>query len=496
MIMQRLKIWSASAPALLLFLHFSATAQNQNADSLTSELSSGPTAVFTIQQCIDTALKNNSSVKSYDFIARSAQVARLQQIGNMLPTLSGYATYYNSGGKSINTFTNQYVNQSYNQGYGQITGSLVLFNGFSLLNYLKQYSLAYEADKKDYQYQKDLMTITIIQDYLTILANEEQLALAVRQGADNRRRTDLMAIQDSLGAIAPSAFTDQKALLNGNELTIVASKNALEQSKLKLAQDMNIPYSPNMDVAKLDIDPTPVVYNASVDQVYQNALHNIAAIQAAELHVEAAQKGVLATKGNMAPTLSLVYGVSTNYSSAAATNPLLSTTYDQTSSYITYNGTNYPVYAPNYTYGSTKIPFNTQFKNNVYTQFGVQLNIPILNRFSYRAIYRNSLVARDQAIFNQKTINANLRQAVESSYVTMMQDFRTYNITYRQLRNYEESYREASIKYDNGALSSIDFVIYNQNKNSAELSLIAAKYSYLLATKVLDYYQGQLTWDH
>ncbi|HET6255599.1 MAG TPA: TolC family protein [Puia sp.] len=492
--MQRLRILSATASALLLFLHHSATAQNQTADSLISEISSGPSVTYTVQQCIDSALRNNATVKLADFTARSAQVARLQQIGNMIPTLSGLAQYYNSGGKSINTFTNQYVTQNYNQGYGQVTGSVILFNGLSLLNYLKQYSLAYEADKKDWQYQRDLITITIIQDYFTILANEEQLALAQRQAADNRHRADLMKIQDSVGSIAHSLLTDQQALVNTNELTIVTTKNAVEQSKLKLAQDMNVPYSPNMEIVKLNIDPAPVVYNASVDQVYQNATHNIAAIQGAELHVEAAKKGVLASRGNMSPTLSLFYGVSTNYSSAAATNPLLNTTYGQTDSYVTINGVNTPVFSPQYTYGNQKIPFNTQFKNNVYTQIGVQLSIPILNRLQYRVLYKNAIVARDQAVFNQKTINANLRQAVESSYVTMMQNFRTYNVTYKEVGNYEESYREASIKYDNGALSSLDFVIYNTNKNNAELNLIAAKYSYLLATKVLDYYQGQLTW--
>jgi outer membrane protein len=122
------------------------------------------------------------------------------------------------------------------------------------------------------------------------------------------------------------------------------------------------------------------------------------------------------------------------------------------------------------------------------------LNIPILNNLRYRVAYKNAQVTRDQAIFNQKLVNNNLRQAVESNYVLMVQNFRTYNVTWKEVQNYEESYRQASIKFENGALASLDFVIYNTNKNAAELNLIAAKYSYLLATKVLDYYQGQLTW--
>jgi outer membrane protein len=493
MIMQRRKLMLAAA-AFLLLVQYSATAQNQSADSLISQISSGPATIYNIQQCIDSGLKNNANVKTFEFVERTARVNYVGQIGTMLPTLYGTANYLNNGGKSINNFTNQYVTENYNQGTGQLYGGLVLWNGFSIHNFIRQYSLAYQADKKDWQYQKDLMTITIIQDYLSVLGAEELLDLSEKQAADNRRRLDIMRIQDSLGSIAPSLFSDQKGLLNANELTIVNNKNQLENSKLKLAVDMNVPYSPNMEVVKLGIDLTPVYYNASVDQVYQNATRNIAAVQAAELHVASAAKGVQANRGNMAPTLSFQYYLTTNYSTAATTNPLLNTAYVQDGSYVTVNGSQVPVFAPQGTYGNVKIPFNTQFKNNFFTQVGLNLSIPILNRLTYRTAYNNSKILLDQAIFNQKTINASLRQAVESSYVLMTQAFRTYNVTYNQVQNYEESFRTAQIKYDAGALASLDFVIYNTNKNTAELQLISAKYNYILSTKILDYYQGQLTW--
>lgn len=493
--MQRLKIRIATASFLLLFLHHSATAQTQGANSLISEISSGPAVTYTIQQCIDSSLKNNLTVKTAEFAARSAKVSLLQQIGIALPTFSGAAEYQNSGGKSVNPVTYSYITENFNQGYGQVTGSVPIFNGFSIHNFIRQYSLAYEADKKDWQYQKDLITITIIQDFLAIMGTKEQLDLAQKQAADIRHIADLMTIQDTLGAIPHSNLTDEKAALNAAELTIVNTKNTLEQSKLKLANDMNVPYSPNMDVVNLNVDLNPVLYNASVDQVYQNATHNIAAIQAQELHVASAKKGVAAARENMAPTLGIYYGVYSNYSTAATTTASLGNTTYQDGSYVNIGGVPTPVNYPTTIPGATKgVPFNTQFKANVNTSIGLYLNVPILGNLNKRVIYKNALITRDQAVFLQKTVNTNLRQAVESNFVTMMQNFRTYNITYKEVQNYEESFREAKIKYDNGALASLAFVIYNENKNFAELNLIAAKYAYILATKILDYYQGQLTW--
>jgi outer membrane protein len=500
MIMQRRKLMLATAATLLLIGH-SATAQstdslhNQIADSLVMQKSSGAATVYTIQQCIDSALKSNVVVKTADFTAQGAKYGYLQQIGNMLPSLSGGGQFYNSGGKSVNSFNNTYITENYNQGNAYLQGSFPLWNAGSIQNFIRQYSLAYRADKKDLQYQKDLMTITIILDYFNVLSAEEQLALAEKQMEDTRQRVLLMQIQDSLGAITPTAFTDQKGQLNTSQLTVVIAKNMLETNKLKLSQDMNIPYSPNLDVAKMEVAPTPVIYDATVDQIYQNATKNIAAIEAAELHVASATKAVQATRGNMAPALYLTYQVYTQYSSAATSNALLNNFYGPDGSYVTVNGAQLPVYSQQANLGPTKgVPFNTQFKNNVYTSFGLQLNVPILNHLSYRVLYKQSRVALDQWLFNQKTVNNTLRQAVESAYVTMMQAFRTYNVTYNQVQNYDESFRAAKIRYDAGAIASLDFVIYNTNKNAAELSLIQAKYNYLLETKILDYYQGHLSW--
>jgi outer membrane protein len=464
MIMQRPKIKLATASFLLLFLYHSATAQTQGADSLISEVSSGPTVTYNIQQCIDSAMKNNQAVKSAEITELQTRVMRLQYIGVAIPTLSGYANYYRTEGKSVNYSNNTYINQDYNQGYGDLQGSVPLWNAGSILNFIRGYSVLYDATKKDWQYQKDLITVNVILAYLQVLSAEEQLELAQTQGKDIRQKADLMAIQDSLGTIAPSDYTDMKGQLAQQEYTIVNAKNLVETNKLNLAQLMNVPYSPNMDLVKLNMDLNPVLYDASVDQIFQKATQNIASIRAAELHVEAAKKIVKASRENLAPTLSFFYAIQSDYTQVEtdANNKVIN--------------------------------FSDQLKNNRFSQYGLQMNIPILGQLSKRLVLENNKIALEQQLFNQKTARTTLRQSVESNYVQMMQAFRAYNVLSREVRNYEESFRQAQIKYDNGALASLAFVIYNTDKNQAELALIGAKYSYLLQTKILDYFQGQLTW--
>ncbi len=413
----------------------------------------------------------------------------------MLPFVSGYASYTNNGGKSVNNYTNTYVTENFNSGYGQLQATLTLWNGGAVQNFIRQYSLLYQADKMDWQQAKDQMTVSVILAYLNVLSLEEQLGMAERQADATRKRVELLTIQNQEGAISPSDLTDMKGQLASDQLTITSTQNALEANKLALAQFMNIPYSPNLEVQKLAEDLTPVLYPATVDQIYQNATHNLAQVKAAQLHLASATKGVMATRGALMPTLSLFGQV---YSQLQYRRRL-STKADQHQlcakrRICGFNGgTQLPVFLPQSNFQNEKIAFGDQINNNVNTQLGVQLSIPILNGLRSRTQYKNAQVNLAQAKFNAGTTITLLRQSIESYYVTMMSDFRTYTTLVEQVKNYDESFHSAEIRYDAGAMKSLDFIIYKTNLDRANLSLIQGKYNYILQTKVLDYFQGTLT---
>lgn len=488
------------AALFLLFFQAAALAQQDSTKRMappTGDLNTASSSamIFSLQQCVDSAVKNNPSVKTAEFTKDNARNNLDQQRANMLPNLSGYANYVNNGGRSINIYTNTYVTENYNSGYGQLSGSIPLWNGFSIQNFVREYALLYEADKMDWQQAKDLVTVNVILAYLNILSTEEQLGMAERQAEATRKRADLLEIQNREGAISPSDLSDMKGQLGSDELTVATTQNALEANKLALAQFMNIPYSPGMDVVPLGNDMTPIAYGGTIDQIYQNAIRNLAQVKAADLHLASAAKGVKATRGTMAPTLSLFGQVYTNYSTTAATQKFLNSTYDSTGGYAKINPTTLaPVYLPQSNYSSQEINFGDQVKNNVNTQVGIQLNIPILNGLRLRTAYRQSQVALAQAKFTANTTRTQLRQSVESYYVNMMAAFRTYSVLNQQVNDYAESYHSAEIKYDAGAMKSVDFIIYKTNIDRARLNLIQAKYNYILQTKVLDYFQGILTW--
>src|SRR5947199_2895557 len=69
---------------------------------------------FTLQQCIQLALKNNPIVQHSQVASETQRAYLTGARGNMLPTLNGDITHGLSQGRGIDPFTNTYANQNVN----------------------------------------------------------------------------------------------------------------------------------------------------------------------------------------------------------------------------------------------------------------------------------------------------------------------------------------------------------------------------------------------
>jgi outer membrane protein len=63
-----------------------------------------------------------------------------------------------------------------------------------------------------------------------------------------------------------------------------------------------------------------------------------------------------------------------------------------------------------------------------------------------------------------------------------------------QVTSFAESFRTAEIRFNAGAITSVDYLIAKNNLNRAQSNLIIAKYDFVLREKVLDYYGGKSLW--
>jgi outer membrane protein len=457
-------------------------------------LVAGQANKLTLQQCVETALKNNFSVQQSGLQMQAAEVNWKQAKLNLLPNLNASATHGLSQGRSIDPFTNSYINEQYNFASYGISSGVTLFQGLTAQNLIKQNSFNYQASKMDWQQAKDNATINIILAYLQVLNNEDLLTQAQNQAVYSQKQVDRLEILNKQGAISPSDLTDLKGQLANDQLAIISSENALETSKINLCQLMNIPYDKSMELEKITAESYATKYETTPDSIYQTALQQFAQVKAVDLRKESADKAVKVARGRLFPLLTFNANANTNYSSAATQSTFLNSTDVASTDYVLVNGTQSPVYKKQSNFETSKISYHNQLNNNLYNDFSLNLNIPIFNSLFQRNQVKLAKINVKNADLVAKTTKTQLEQSIEQAWVNMTSAADRYKTLIDQVNAYTESFRAAEIRFNTGVGTPVDYLTAKNNLDRANINLISAKYDYVLRTKVLDYYQGKQLW--
>lgn len=478
--MQKQKVLGLCIIALVLFNH--------------SEAQDAIGKMVNLKQCVDIAIKNNLQIQQNQTQMETSRVNWKQAKDYLLPTLNGQGSYGINFGRSINPYTNQYIDQQINTGNYGLNTNLLIFSGLQTQNSIKQYSFAYDASKMDLQQQKDNITLGVLLAYLQVLSNQDLLAISRAQANVDSQQVVRLEIQNKEGAIAPATLYDLQGQYANDLVNIVNSVNALESSKVSLFQLLNVPYVRDIDFERVPLNITVSPSQTSSDSIFQTAVQILPLVKSADLRIKSYQKALQVAKGAYYPSLSFYGSVTTNYSSAAEVN-VPGTIMDQTTdSYILESGSkNYVISPTEIGASSEKISFGDQFKNNRYTQIGLQLSIPIINYF--RA--RNNVKIAKINLQNSQNIANNTRnqvqQNVELAYQNLIAAVGQFKSYQDQVAAYQLSFRAAEIKFNAGAITSVDYVIAKNNFDRANINYTLSRYNYIFRTKILDYYQGRLS---
>lgn len=447
---------------------------------------------LSLQQAVEIALKNNLELKQAEIQAASAGIDYKQAKNNLLPNFNGSIEHGLNQGRSIDPFSNSYLNQNISYANYGLNGGIVLFNGLSALNNIKQNRLFSEASKMDVQQNKDLLTINVIVAYLQVLSAGDLLAQIRIQAELSQKQVERLTILNEEGSVPPSQLYDLKGQLASDQVTLVNTQNQLDVAKLTLAQLMNLPYRGDLQVERISSEEFLNKYAGSPDSVYTIALRELALVKAAKLRKESAEIGVKTWRGQYWPTVSINGGLYTNYSSAAATATLISST-DKASQtdYVLIGGEKQFLYTPDNVYSNSKIAYGDQFKNNYSTNVNLGVRIPILNSLTTRNRVAKAKLDLDNASLVENNTRIRLQQQVEQAYLNMTATYNRYNALLQQVNAFGESFRVTEARFNEGVLNSVDYLTAKNNVDRSNINLIIAKYEYVLRSKILDYYQNK-----
>ncbi|WP_242157558.1 TolC family protein [Aestuariivivens sediminis] len=463
---------------IILFVLFIATSYGQQS-----------TPTYNLQECINLALKHNLDLKSADLNSRLAKVSFNRSRNALLPSINGNYNIGKASGRSIDPFTNSYIDEKLTFSNAGLSLNATVFNGFRLLNQWKMEKLNWKAAELEREDQRLNVILNVTLAYLQVVNTQDLYHMAknrMQSTEDQLRRLDAMFEEEMAN---PAEYRDFQGLRASDEANLITAKNNYDDALTELKTVLNI--QTDLEVVAIDIPDHFDKYNSSLENVYTQALENMAIVKAGELRLQASKKSVAVARASFTPEVSFFANLNTNYSSLAQIFNETSSSVIETGDYVNFSGVDYPVLREEPNFASEAISYNDQFENNLYSAVGIQVNIPIFNRFESKNRVALEKIRREEANVNLNRIKLQLRSAIEQTYKDMTAAYERYQVLQSQNEAYQQSMRINEIRFNNGVDNSVSYIISKNNLENAKVSLNNVKYEYVLRLKLLDYYTGQ-----
>lgn len=431
---------------LILLLPVTMFAQTQENDT---------TKTWTLNDCIDYALKQNVQVRKSNLTNLSNQVYADQATANQLPSVSASVRQNFNWANSTDATTGQKSFSGSNSSSYSLSSSVVLYNGSRLKNLIKQAQLDLQKGEYDSETVKESVSLSILSAYLQVLFNEENVKNARNQMDATSEQLGYSAERLKLGIISQSDYLQVKSQLASEKLSLANAQSQLAIAKVSLMQLMELPVNDNFSIAQpnlgqsVDKNIHPVA-----SEVYEIALGIKPEIKSAEYLKKSAALDEKVAASSYYPSLSADAGLGTSYSG----------------------------------YGSQS--YFGQLGDQVTPSVGLSLSIPIFQKKQVKSSVAQAKISYQNAELQEIDTKNQLRKEIEQACVDVTSSQAEFEASSEQYAAALESYKLAEQKFNNGLINSVDFLFEKTNLIKAESQLLQSKFNLIFNYKILDFYSG------
>ncbi|HEV7232037.1 MAG TPA: TolC family protein [Bacteroidia bacterium] len=447
---------------------------------------------WSLQQCIEYALKNNIQVRQTALSRQINEVTLSQYKANLLPTLNANASHSYNFGRTIDQYTNTFADKLVLSENFSLNTSIVLFNGLQKVNTVHQGEYDLLSSREDLEKTKNDISLNIAGAYLQILFNDELLTVARNQVGISQTQVERTKKLVDAGALAKGNLLQLQAQLATDELTATTAQNQLDISYLSLAQLLDLDSVGSFTIVRPELSmPSEALLTQSSNEIFNQALAIQPAVKSAQFKLKSYDMQLRVAKGGIYPRLLLNAGIGSGYSGASLESVGTPTGFTTAQTGL-YTATGVPVVQVIPTGTSTEvIPFRNQVNDNFNRSIGLYLSVPIFNGWQVHGNIERAKLSLQNADLNVQAQELQLRKTIQQQYADANAALIKYNATKRTVEATQESFKYTDQKFSVGLLNSLDF---NDAKNKlikAQSDLLQAKYDYIFKIKVLDFYQGK-----
>ena len=418
------------------------------------------TKLWNLRECCDYAVANNISIKQQENARRKQELQLSTAKNSRLPDLSASANQNFSFGRGL-TAANTYSNTNTSSTSFSLGTSVPIFTGFQIPNQIKLNQLNLEAATADLEKAKNDIRMQVAQAYVQILYDMEIADVAYRQIAiDSAQVARLQAFVNN-GKAAEAELSQQKATLANSRLTATQADNNTRVAILALTQLLELPSPDGFAIVRpnlSDFSEFSDYSDVTPDAIYAEAIGIKPEILSQQLKLKGSEHSIKIAQAGNYPTLSLSGGLGTNYYTTS---------------------------------GFSNDAFGTQLKNNFSQYIGLNLSVPIFNRFQTRNNIRSARIDLENQQLALDNTKKSLYKEIQQVYYNALNAQAKEKASQQAVATADDAFHLTQAKYENGKATITEF---NESKNNylkAESDLVQARYENIYQKALIAFYRGK-----
>lgn len=418
---------------------------------------------WTLEECIDYAVKNNISLQKTRANIETAEVSINEQRGSLLPSVSAsvqqgliWRPLSESASNLVNgsiTSTSQ-KKANYSGNYG-VNAQWTVWNGGRRMMNIENALLARDIAQLGADESANSITEQITQRFVQILYMEE--ALKVNEQLLEHDRTIYNRGKDMVeqGQMSRSELAQLEAQVASGEYDVVNTRTLIAENTLALKQLLELAPEDELAVSATSIEDSQVLQLLpSKADVYAYALEHRPEIKSRQASIEQSRMATRIAKAQRIPTFSLGAGFSDSHMS-----------------------------------GSTGM--GKQLKNNFSGNVSLGVSIPLFDQRQTRnAIERakvNETIAQLDLADEQKT----LYQNIETYWLNANNSQQKFLASCANVKSLTTTYELLDDQFRLGMTDITNLLQGRSNLLTARQTCLQDKYTAVLNMLLLNFYQGQ-----
>lgn len=401
---------------------------------------------WTLSDCITYALENNAGLKRQVLLTETATVNLTKSRMDLLPDLNLGSDARVGFGRSIDPVTNlitfkQNVSNSYS-----LNSSVELFNGFTTLNTIAAGKFMLKAGLESEKVARNSLIVEIMGQYYQVTYTKGLEEAARMQMELSERQLFRITRMVETGKESVSKKYEMESQASGDRLTWTIAQNNASQAVTQLKQMLQLQPGVAFDIQLPDLDL--IVINDTgyePDSIYDVAARVLPRLRAIEYELEASQKQLSATKGQLAPGLSAGGAIYTGYYKVLGEDT------------------------------AEQISFASQLKNNNSQAVYLSLNIPIFNRYSVTRNIKLAKIRKSDTELRLEQEKNNLYTEIENACLSYNRGKQEYLAAEANLEFNRKSYNAVEKKFESGLVDVTDYSAARTTLFSAETEALRTK---------------------